>query len=223
MKGRYLATIAATAAATLWGSSALAAVVSCPNPAIAGFNYMTLDTTLTVSCYDYGTSTDNTGNPTVSNSGAPVVLDDKILQLPAGTSLTDNFGSYLSGVNNAGLTGTFTVTNSANGPLYLLFKVGSGPAGNLWWYTFLLDGLVKDATIKWTIIDVSGGQQALSHTELFGGTPVSSSSSSSGGDTSTSSSSSSSGTNVPEPASSLVLLGLGLLGLGFMRRRAHSA
>jgi hypothetical protein len=50
---------------------------------------------------------------------------------------------------------------------------------------------------------------AISHVSLFTG----------GSSTSTSST----GGNVPAPASTLVLLGFGLMGIGFMRRRAHSA
>lgn len=67
-------------------------------------------------------------------------------------------------------------------------------------------------------VRVCKGGVGLSETTPF--TSSSSSSSTSGGEGSTSSTS---GTTVPEPSSSLVLLGLGLIGLGFARRMKAAA
>lgn len=215
--------IAATAGIALWGSGAIAATVKCPGVNPAGrptYINLTVPDATTALCYDWGQSTENgNGNYTVV-AGVPLVIDNNILELPAGTSTTNVIGSYLSGTFNSGTSGTFNVIAGANGPLWLGFKFGGGQ-NDPYWFAYSLSALVKDTTLFWQIFSGdSDPANGLSGTRLFGGTPSSGGSTTGGG---TTTGGSTNGTQVPEPASSLVLLGLGMLGLGFTRRMKQAA
>jgi hypothetical protein len=95
-------------------------------------------------------------------------------------------------------TGTFSFSPTLwddNGSLAIGFKFGTGSQPDEW-FVYLLQDLVSSGT--WSFVNVFGTGGGLSHLVIYG---------MEGGDT-----------NVPEPAM-LTLFGLGLLGIGFARRR----
>jgi hypothetical protein len=113
------------------------------------------------------------------------------------TGWTDITGdaSFISFTQN-GSTGTFSFDSSLwddNGSIALGFKFGTGNQPDEW-FVYLLQDLVSSGT--WEFVNVFGTGGGLSHITLYGGE----------------------GTTVPEPAT-LLLLGLGLLSLGFARRK----
>jgi hypothetical protein len=113
------------------------------------------------------------------------------------TGWTDITGdaSFISFTQN-GSTGTFSFDSSLwddNGSIALGFKFGTGNQPDEW-FVYLLQDLVSSGT--WEFVNVFGTGGGLSHITLYGGE----------------------GTTVPEPAT-LLLFGLGLLSLGFARRK----
>lgn len=113
------------------------------------------------------------------------------------TGWTDITGdaSFLSFSQN-GSTGTFSFDSSlwdANDALAIGFKFGTGNQPDEW-FVYLLQDLVSSGT--WEFVNVFGTGGGLSHITLYGGED----------------------THVPEPGV-LALFALGLLSLGFARRK----
>jgi hypothetical protein len=114
------------------------------------------------------------------------------------TGWTDITGdaSFLN-FTQTGSTGTFAFDSSlwdSNDSIAIGFKFGTGNQPDEW-FVYLLQDLVSSGT--WEFVNVFGKGGGLSHITLYGGE----------GDTS-----------VPEPGV-LALFGLGLLSLGFARRK----
>lgn len=122
---------------------------------------------------------------------------------------------------SAPVSGTWAI-DSSFWTLYadavISFHMGGGTPKDVGDFAlFLVKDFETSGTWSFSQVQMNGG--GLSNIKLWSrGTPTSS-----GGTSSGDVPSSSSGNDVPEPASSLVLLGLGLLGLGFMRRAKLSA
>ena len=127
--------------------------------------------------------------------------NDVFLSSPAGagwTNITD--GAGLSFTQNNG-TGTWSFDSSlwdTNDSLAIGFKFGTGNKANEW-FVYEVQDLVSSG--DWQFFNVGGTGGGLSHLVLYG----------SGG-----------GGSVPEPGT-LALLGLGLAGLGFAKRRRRKA
>lgn len=201
-----------------WGATATAATVYCPNgpggalTAPTSGRYVEITNAANPGACYYTDGNLDSGNPSVYELAGYTLLDKNG---DPGTFLTNpSPGGATSGnwTLAAGLWDTYA-------DLHIGFHFGNGGGSPDSFIVQLQNGQYSGT---WELFAVSPDiLNGLSNIYLFTmGGPSSSSSSSSSGEPSTSSSS---GTNVPEPASSLVLLGLGLLGLGFMRRRAHTA
>jgi hypothetical protein len=112
---------------------------------------------------------------------------------PAGKSDgTNPFNVTFTQVGNTGtfsFSGTFWATYDQGA---IAFKFGTGDQPDEWFVYQLQPGVI---TGSWTFVNVHGTGGGLSHVNLYGR-----------------------GAAVPEPAT-LTLLGLGLLALGFTRRR----
>jgi len=147
-------------------------------------------------------SVDTTSGPAAecfdSGSGNEVGLD-----LPAGYVLVDKeetgsveaSGLVLTGLGTTGGTFSFDVSLwSSFSNLIIVFKSGEGQADPDW-AAFDLDPLTISGL--WAIYNSGAGDQSLSHASLYG-LP---------------------GTSVPDGGATLGLLGLGMLGIGYLRRR----
>ena len=125
-----------------------------------------------------------------------------------GNALTDDFlngegaGLGLVGIGSgaftqSGNTGTFSIASSlwdTWGNIAVGFKFGTGTQPDEW-FVYLLNPLVSSGS--WDFVNVFGRGGGLSHVQLYGAPGT---------------------TNVPEPGT-LALLGLGMMGAAFARRR----
>jgi hypothetical protein len=127
--------------------------------------------------------------------------NDPFLLGPAGAGWTNvSDGADLSFTQD-GNTGTWSFDSSmweGNDSLAIGFKFGTGNLPDEW-FVYSLQDLVSSGT--WEFFNIGGTGGGLSHLVLYAS-----------GD----------GTSVPEPGT-LALLGLGLAGLGFAKRRRRKA
>lgn len=202
------------------GASATAATVYCPSsvgdplsPPLSGRYVEVTNAANPGACY-YQDGNLDSGNPSDYENAGYTLLDKN------GSPGTFLISPFPGGVTS----GTWQLAANVwtlYSDLHLGFHFGGGSGSPDSFIVQLENGQFSG---DWRFLAVSPQTtNNLSNIYLFTrGGPSSSSSSSSSG-TSGDIPSSSSGNQVPEPASSLVLLGLGLLGLGFMRRARHSA
>lgn len=216
--GKFIGSLAAVAMLG-WGASASAATVYCPNgnggalTAPTSGRYVQVTNAANPGACYYTDGNLDSGNPSVYELAGYTLLDKN------GTP-----GTLLTNPSPGGATtGNWTLAAgiwNTYGDLHLGFHFGNGGGSPDSFIVQLENGQLSGT---WSLNAISPDKlNGLSNIYLFttGSPPSSSSSSSSSSGEPTTSSTS--GTTVPEPASSLVLLGLGLLGVGFMRRRAHS-
>lgn len=106
-------------------------------------------------------------------------------------------GSEFELSGGGALSGSFTYTPGAGDPMIKYWSVKNGSGYTLFWFTQGAPGSLSDAVYvpTGTAVDWSVVRNGLSHISFYN-----------------------TGIQVPEPGS-LALLGLGLMGLGFMRRR----
>ena len=132
----------------------------------------------------------------VGNINGNPATDDFLTGEGAGLGLV-NIGS--GSFTQNGTAGTFSLASSlwdSWGSIAVGFKFGTGNQPDEW-FVYMLNPLVSSGS--WSFVNVFNRGGGLSHVQLYG-TPS---------------------TNVPEPGT-LALLGIGMLGTAFARRRKRS-
>jgi hypothetical protein len=170
---------------------------------------------LSATCYDYGALG---GNGQYDVGTGAVVLDNSTLELPAGSEELQKSegdtasGPYFSGDVNGNTTGTITFDTGNSGTLYLVFKTGGGQ-NDPYFFAFALTGVNNGESVDYAILDPDG-PNALSNLALYGNPDLDIP------DCPPTAPNCNPPDTAPEPTT-LALLGIGLLGAGYMRRRTR--
>ncbi len=171
-----------------WSASASATPVNCPGTAATTDREFTLDTAVAATCYQYGTGNLN-GSGDAINALGFVTLDK------SDDNTTGTHDGWLTITGQGTTSGTFTISPLAwtsYGTILLALKSGEGVLNPDWAVFSLASGTLSG---NWSI----SGNQALSHSNLYGGDP----------------------TTIPTPEpTSMVLLGTGLIGVAARMRRS---